>query len=70
AGWPLRDRLAFATLCSGLAVQHVGGSLAAPGWGDIVDWWRRVKADPSGSARCASVRRRFAFLDEIVPDVP
>ncbi|WP_191564320.1 carbohydrate kinase family protein [Janibacter melonis] len=70
AGWPLRDRLAFATLCSGLAVQHVGGSLAAPGWGDIVDWWRRVKADPSGTARCASVRRRFAFLDEIVPDVP
>ena len=34
-GWPLRQRLAFANLCAALSVQYVGGSLAAPGWGDI-----------------------------------
>lgn len=70
AGWPLVHRLTFATLCSGLAVQHFGGSLAAPGWGDIVDWWHRTKSAECTTARCASVRRRFAFLDDIVPDVP
>src|ERR1700750_68593 len=36
--WPLRQRLAFANLCAALSVQYVGGSLAAPGWGDIIDW--------------------------------
>ena len=70
AGWPLVHRLSFATLCSGLAVQHFGGSLAAPGWGDIADWWLRTKADDCSTARCTSVRRRFAFLDDIIPDVP
>ena len=33
AGWPLLDRMNFATLCSSLAVQEFGGSLAAPGLG-------------------------------------
>ena len=28
-GWPLRQRMAFGNLCAGLAVQQVGGSLAA-----------------------------------------
>ena len=51
AGWPLADRLAFATLCSALAVQQFGGSLAAPGWGDIADWWHEVRRRPaSGGA--------------------
>src|SRR4051794_40732997 len=36
--WPLRNRMAFANLCAALSVQQVGGSLAAPGWGDIADW--------------------------------
>ena len=31
AGWPLPHRLNFASLCSALAVQEFGGSLAAPG---------------------------------------
>lgn len=74
AGWPLEDRLAFAALCSALAVQHVGGSLAAPGWGDIADWWLRTREmqpdETSPRAYLASVRRRYAFLDEIVPLVP
>ena len=43
SGWPLADRVAFATLCSALAVQQFGGSLAAPGWGDIADWWHTVR---------------------------
>ena len=51
AGWPLADRLAFATLCSALAVQQFGGSLAAPGWGDIADWWQRRCATTASVAR-------------------
>ena len=51
AGWPLVDRLNFASLCSALAVQQFGGSLAAPGWGDISDWWHRTRdQSPTGSA--------------------
>jgi len=70
AGWPLNNRLAFATLCSALAVQQFGGSLAAPGWGDIADWWHDVRdSEDSSSYRC-SLRRRYAFLEEIVPTVP
>lgn len=70
AGWPLGDRLAFSTLCSALAVQQFGGSLAAPGWGDIADWWHDVRdAEDASSYRC-SLRRRYAFLEEIVPTVP
>lgn len=74
AGWPLTNRLAFAALCSSLAVQQVGGSLAAPGWGDIADWWTRIQTlEPDVHAPRAyldSVRRRYAFLDDIVPHVP
>lgn len=74
AQWRLADRLAFASLCSSLSVQQVGGSLAAPGWGDIADWWQRIKTlEPDVHAPRAyldSVRRRYAFLDEIVPHVP
>ncbi|MEO7980255.1 MAG: PfkB family carbohydrate kinase [Sporichthyaceae bacterium] len=69
SGWPLADRLAFATLCSALAVQQFGGSLAAPGWGDIADWWHTVRDTGSGSYR-AALLRRFGFLEEIVPTVP
>ncbi|MEO3806257.1 PfkB family carbohydrate kinase [Nonomuraea sp. B1E8] len=69
--WPLADRLAFAQVCAGLAVQQFGGSLAAPGWGDIADWWHEVRAaaDHSG-AYGSSLARRYAFLDRLVPTVP
>lgn len=70
AGWPLADRLAFSALCSSLAVQQVGGSLAAPGWGDIADWWARTRACPDQGSYHRSMRRRYAFLDDIVPAVP
>ena len=70
AGWPLLDRMNFATLCSSLAVQEFGGSLAAPGWGDIADWWHRVRQQPTSHAAARSVQRRFAFLDDLVAEVP
>ncbi len=70
AGWSLHDRLSFAALCSSLAVQQFGGSLAAPGWGDIVDWWRGTRDDNAGSSYAGSLRRRYAFLEDIVPGVP
>lgn len=53
--WPLGQRLAFANLIASLSVQHFGGSLSAPGWGDIADW-RRTSGDP-----------RYAFLDDVIP---
>jgi len=67
-GWRLADRLAFANLCAGLSVQHVGGSLAAPGWGDIADWWAAVRRRGRGSdAATAELCRRYGFLDEVLP---
>jgi len=70
AGWSLQNRVAFGTLCASLAVQQFGGSLAAPGWGDIATWWHQVRDEPGGGAYDAAVRRRYAFLEEIVPTVP
>ena len=70
AEWPLEQRMTFASLCAGLALQQYGGSLAAPGWGDLADWWTAHVSDTSGDAYHRSLRRRFAFLDEIVPRVP
>lgn len=70
-GWPLADRLAFAGLCAALAVQQFGGSLAAPGWGDIADWWHEVREAAGHSGAYAdSLARRYAFLDRLVPTVP
>ncbi|WP_346959829.1 carbohydrate kinase family protein [uncultured Arthrobacter sp.] len=68
AGWPLGDRLRFANLCAALAVQQVGGSLAAPGWGDIADWWQRANARKERQG--SQWLRRYGFLAEIVRDVP
>ena len=62
-GWPLADRLALGALCSALAVQQFGGSLAAPGFGDVLAWWRDVTEAEGSSAYLRSLRRRYAFLD-------
>jgi sugar/nucleoside kinase (ribokinase family) len=70
AGWSLEHRLAFACLCSALAVQQFGGSLAAPGWGDIADWWQQARRAGGGGAYAQSLARRYAFLDELVPTAP
>jgi sugar/nucleoside kinase (ribokinase family) len=59
-GWPLARRLAFANLIAALSVRHFGGSLSAPGWGDIADWWRAARGD-------AGLAERFAFLDDVIP---
>lgn len=68
AGWTLSDRLSFANLCAALSVQEVGGSLAAPGWGDIADWWQRMNVDRRGVRK--HWLRRYGFLEEILRDVP
>ena len=71
AQWPLDQRLRFASLCSALAVQQFGGSLAAPGWGDITDWWRQLSdASSGGDLRAAYTRGGYEFLDVVVPDHP
>ncbi len=68
AGWPLRHRLLFAGIAAALAVHEFGGSLAAPGWGDIGDWWRRVRvAAAAGRHGAAELADRYGFLDDLVP---
>jgi sugar/nucleoside kinase (ribokinase family) len=60
--WPTAQRLAFSTLCSALAVQQFGGSLAAPGWGDIADWWDRTRAGND-----TELIGRYGFLTDLLP---
>jgi hypothetical protein len=67
-GWPLRQRLAFANLCAALSVQYVGGSLAAPGWGDIIDWLARTQSKASdGSAHAAELASTYGFISDVLP---
>nr|NLD41023.1 hypothetical protein [Actinomycetales bacterium] len=81
AGWPLQRVLDFAVLCSGLSVTQFGGSLSAPGWGDIASWYDHVTGRIAAGAapRCPctmhvqpddALASRFAFLDGAVPNVP
>ncbi|BCJ40568.1 carbohydrate kinase [Actinoplanes ianthinogenes] len=69
-GWPLADRVAFANLVAALSVQHFGGSLSAPGWGDIADWWQamlRVAERRHPESSEGQLARRFGFLPEVIP---
>ena len=67
-GWPLKQRLAFANLCAALSVQYVGGSLAAPGWGDIIDWLSGVRAKAAaGQTTAGEHAAAYAFIDEVLP---
>ncbi|HEX7746104.1 MAG TPA: PfkB family carbohydrate kinase [Micromonosporaceae bacterium] len=71
AGWPLRERLLFAGLCAGLAVQHFGGSLAAPGWGDLRDWWRATTdRGAMGDPAAKELATRYGFLPDLLPSGP
>ena len=71
AGWPLADRVAFAALSASLAVQQFGGSLAAPGWGDIADWWAATTAQAAAGRPVAEeLARRYGFLADLLPDGP
>lgn len=63
--WPLTDRLAFAALCAALAVQQFGGSLSSPGLAEVLEWWRTLNSDDRSNAYVTSLRRRYAFLDDI-----
>jgi sugar/nucleoside kinase (ribokinase family) len=68
AGWPLEHRLLFAGVSAALAVHEIGGSLAAPGWGDIGDWWRRTRTRAAaGHDGAAGLARRYGFLEHLLP---
>ena len=67
--WPLAHRLAFGNLCAGLSVQHFGGSLAAPGWGDIIDWVRDHSRSRPGDVDPA-ILRQYAFIGDVLPEGP
>lgn len=66
AGWPLADRLAFASLVAALSVQEFGGSLSAPGWAEIAEWCRRVHAPCGFDARARAEECRYGFLRELL----
>jgi sugar/nucleoside kinase (ribokinase family) len=67
-GWSLRQRLAFANLCAALSVQYVGGSLAAPGWGDIIDWLARTQARVAdGSSHETELAATYGFIKDVLP---
>lgn len=67
-GWPLRHRMSFANLCAGLSVQQVGGSLAAPGWGDLADWLTSVRQRVAEGSRPAAVlEHSYGFLADVLP---
>lgn len=70
-GWRLRERMAFANLCAALSVQQVGGSLAAPGWGDIADWLSETaRRGRLGSAPDRRLHADYRFLAEALPAEP
>jgi sugar/nucleoside kinase (ribokinase family) len=67
--WPLRQRLSFANLCAALSVQYVGGSLAAPGWGDIIDWLASTRAKAAdGSSHAAELAQSYGFISDVLPE--
>ena len=70
-GWPLEQRLRFSTLCASLAVQQFGGALAAPGWGDVADWWARLTAAAAaGDPRAHHLLTPYSFLPDVLPSEP
>jgi len=70
-GWPLQDRLAFANLCAALSTEHVGGSLAAPGWSDVASWSTEARTRArGGDASAVDLAHRYGFLDDVLRDRP
>jgi sugar/nucleoside kinase (ribokinase family) len=61
---PLAPRLAFANLVAALSVRHFGGSLSAPGWQDIAQWWSGVRRETAD----ADTLDRYAFVGVLVRD--
>ena len=63
--------MAFANLCAALSVQQVGGSLAAPGWGDISDWLAAAQRQATDGSRSAAVlAHSYEFLADALPAEP
>ncbi|QZY50803.1 carbohydrate kinase family protein [Leucobacter tenebrionis] len=62
-GWPLVDRLNFATLCAGLAVQNFGGSLGSPSWNDLATWRIGVLSRTEHDEAARELAQRFGFID-------
>lgn len=49
--------------------SSVGGSLAAPGWGDIIDWLARTQAKASGgAAHAAELAAAYGFIYDVLPE--
>lgn len=69
SGWTLERRLEFAALCSALTITQVGGSLAAPGWGDVADWWRGQVAATVDHDDARDLVARYAFLASHLPSI-
>jgi len=70
-GWPLEHRVRFSALCASLAVQQFGGALAAPGWGDLADWWSTVSArSAAGDPEAGRLVEAYAFLPDVLPAEP
>ena len=63
AAWPLVHRLRFANLAAALSVRQFGGSLSAPGWGELAVWWRATQA--AGGTLAAD----YGFLDDVLASV-
>ncbi|MBC7550207.1 MAG: hypothetical protein H7269_04790, partial [Cellulomonas sp.] len=71
AGWPLEHRLQFSALCASLAVRQFGGALAAPGWGDLADWWATVTPRAAaGDPAAHDLRKAYGFLPVLLPAGP
>jgi sugar/nucleoside kinase (ribokinase family) len=68
SGWPLEQRLLFASLCSSLAVQRRGGSLGAPGWIDIKSWWNETQRRAQSVPEAGELAKRYGFISELLVD--
>ncbi len=68
AGWPLADRLAFAGLTAALSVQEFGGSLSAPGWARSPPGGSRVQSLEGQDQEPGGALRRYAFLEDLLPE--
>jgi sugar/nucleoside kinase (ribokinase family) len=62
AGWPLAERLRFATLVAALSVRRAGGALSAPGWAEVARWWRDLTDE--------RLRRDYGFIPDLIPHLP
>ncbi|MGH3098605.1 MAG: carbohydrate kinase family protein [Streptosporangiales bacterium] len=57
SGWPLAERVRFANLCAALSVRQFSGSLGAPCWHEIGEWFAR-----------GGVPDRYRYLARYLPE--